>query len=425
MDQEIDTRSGSNWGLVALVALASLMVSQTQLIPSVAMQNIREEFGLSAAEIGFMSAASGFRLSLIGIVIALLADRYGRRHFATIAFLTAACAAFGHAIASTHWGFAGFSMLNGFSVGLFIPIAYALIANRMSGSMRPVALIVIVLAGRIGYTLIAFTPLVSALGWRALYGVAGIVLALVGVAFWVGVRNSDSATAVSFAASQPYDQLAAVFGSGRSATAPMGAGHDSGVTNSYFRSIGPILLATLILFLLSMTIGFATVWTSIFLIRDGGMEAAQAGFFGAALSVGGIIGVLACLGLVTIGQRILPAAVAICAALTALACYLIGNSGIASVGQLIGVAGLFGFASSAVGTLIMAELPSLSPPASRAGGFYTVMTGPNWGMAIAALLGGFLASRFGADGALFTKMAIPALLAAPLSYILFVNYRRY
>ncbi len=173
--------------LIGLVGLAHSVSHFSQLMLAPLFPWLKTEFGVGYAELGFlltvffvtscaMQAASGF-----------LVDRYGPRPvlFGGLALL--GLAALGYASSTSYAMLAGFSVLAGVGNGVFHPVDYTLLNQRVAKSRLGHAYSVHGITGSLGWALAPalLVPVTLASSWRtAMVCAAVLCFAVLALLWW-------------------------------------------------------------------------------------------------------------------------------------------------------------------------------------------------------------------------------------------------
>ena len=180
--------------IVFLLFLASAFSFVDRQILSILFEPIKAEFDLSDTQLGFLGGiAFAFTYSILGVPLAMLADRRGRK-----GIITASLAIF--SITTAFCGAAGsFATLALTRIGVGIgeagvnPASSSMIADLYPKEKRSTPMAVVtagapfgMLTGLIGGSLVAATW-----GWRAAFLVVGLPGVILAIIFWFTVREPE------------------------------------------------------------------------------------------------------------------------------------------------------------------------------------------------------------------------------------------
>lgn len=170
------------WGryqqwLVFLTALTVIFDGIDNQLLGVTIPAIMREWGVARTAFAPVVALGLVGMAIGGAVAGIVGDRFGRR-----VALLASVALFGAAtlaVATAH-GIAALGLLRlvaGIGLGGAIPNAAALAAEYVPTRQRPIAVTVTIVCVPLGGTLAGLVamPVLPALGWRALFGLGGVV----------------------------------------------------------------------------------------------------------------------------------------------------------------------------------------------------------------------------------------------------------
>ena len=264
--------------LLFLAFTASIMDRQ---IVSILAEPIKLEFGLSDTQLGFLGglAFAAFYVSL-GLPLAMLADRGGRKtiitlSLATFSAMTAACG-----LAQNFWHL----LLARFGVGIgeagVNPSSHSILADYYPPERRSGVMSIIALGANVGMLLglVVGGFIAHTYGWRAAFfvvGLPGVILALL-VHFFLKEAPrgfSEGRTASAAQAPPPLRESIAYFWSNK--------------------AMRHLIAASMVAATISYGMG---QWQPAFFIRSHGLTPAQVG-----VMLAGVFGILGGLGAVTGG----------------------------------------------------------------------------------------------------------------------------
>ena len=211
--------AGTAWKVLLLLFLGNLLNFFDRVIPSIVVEPLKAEFGLSDADIGYLAAAFTVIYAVFGIPLGILADRGTRKKImgwglAAWSLLTAATA-----------GATGFASLLWIRLGVgvgeasFAPAANSMLADLYPAEKRSRATGLMQLGLPLGLVLAYFTigPIVTAFGsWRAPFLFAAIPGLLLAACFFFvkeprrGAAEAGGPTALAGPGDRPFKRIFSV-----------------------------------------------------------------------------------------------------------------------------------------------------------------------------------------------------------------------
>jgi len=272
------------WVIFWIVAVAYLGAFFHRIAPAVVALDIQESFGISAGLMGLLASAYFYSYAAIQFPTGLLCDSLGPRKTMSLFLLIAG-------LGSLIFGFAPILELSlvgrilvGLGVGVVFTSTMKLLAewfrlhefSRMNG--------IFIAMGGVG-ALSAAAPLAwltGLIGWRASFGIIGVVTLLLAVAVWLLVRNSPKE--MGLASVSEIDNLGPV-----ESPASKGLSLREGIwlvlTNKYFWPLAVWSFCSV-----GSTMAFGGLWAGPYLRHVYGMSRAEAGSVLNMLAVGIILG---------------------------------------------------------------------------------------------------------------------------------------
>ncbi len=167
--------------LIGLVGLAHLTSHFSQLLLAPLFPWLKDAFGVSYAELGFLMTIFFIVSSAVQALSGFVVDHYGPRPvlFGGLALIGAA--ALGYSVSASYWMMAGFAALAGVGNGVFHPVDYTLLNRKVSAQRLGHAYSVHGITGSLGWALAPalVVTLTLAYSWRvALAAAAALVFAV-------------------------------------------------------------------------------------------------------------------------------------------------------------------------------------------------------------------------------------------------------
>lgn len=172
------------WRVVAFLACAGALNYADRAAFSAVLQPLREELGLSDVTLGFLSSLFLWSYALGSLFAGLMADRIGRGRLvvtslALWSFVTALTG-----FASGVWSLGVLRIMLGFAECLFLPAAFALLADHHGAATRGRAMSALTIGGTIGVVAGGTFAghIADEFGWRYGFWILGALGLLVAMA---------------------------------------------------------------------------------------------------------------------------------------------------------------------------------------------------------------------------------------------------
>lgn len=227
MDQPVTGRqapeggrtSGTAWRVLLLLFLGNLLNFFDRVIPSIVVEPLKHEFGVSDADIGVLAAAFTVIYAVFGVPLGILADRRARTKIigwglAAWSLLTAATA-----VATSFGSLLLIRLGVGVGEATFAPAANSMLADLYPTQKRSRATGLMQLGLPLGLVLAYFTigPIVAAFGsWRAPFLFAAIPGLLLAACFFFvrephrGSAEASGPTASAGPGDRPFKRIFSV-----------------------------------------------------------------------------------------------------------------------------------------------------------------------------------------------------------------------
>jgi MFS family permease len=182
--------TGASIGALALLTLISTFNYFDRSVLSLVLQLIKKEMHLSDTVLGGLSSVVAI-YAIIGVPVAMLADRWNRRNVVAIGCIFWSAMTFLTGFAANAWQLASarFLMACGESCG--VAPSQSMLSDIFSRERLPVAIAIFTCASSLG--LIFYSPaagwIAQHYGWRMTFIVSGIPGAIVGLLFLLTVRE--------------------------------------------------------------------------------------------------------------------------------------------------------------------------------------------------------------------------------------------
>ena len=164
-------------GLIGLVGLAHSVSHFSQLLLPPLFPWLKEEFAVSYAQLGFVLTVFFVVSCVVQALSGFWVDRFGPRPvlYAGLACIAAACA--GYAWSSSYWMLTFFAGVAGIGNGVFHPVDYTLLNNKVSPSRLGHAYSAHGITGTLGWAIapLLMTGVTLAYSWRTALAVGGLV----------------------------------------------------------------------------------------------------------------------------------------------------------------------------------------------------------------------------------------------------------
>ncbi len=186
--------------LIGLIGVAHLISHFSQLLLPPLFPWLREAFGASYAELGFLMSIF-FVVSCVAQTLSgFFVDRFGPRPVLYTGLSLLALSAFGYASSTSYAMLMACAVIAGLGNGVFHPVDYTLINRKVSGPRLGHAYSVHGISGNLGWAVASalVAPLALLYSWRVALGVAGtLVVGVLLLCIWQGrwLVSHSSATA--------------------------------------------------------------------------------------------------------------------------------------------------------------------------------------------------------------------------------------
>ncbi|MDG2916068.1 MFS transporter [Bisgaard Taxon 10/6] len=291
--------SGYQWMIVIMAAIMNLLDGFDVLALAFTATNIRNEFGLSGEQLGYLLSAGLFGMTAGSLFLAPVADKIGRRPLLLIAVALSAVGMLGSAFIQSHHALSFWRVVTGLGVGGILVGTNVLTSEYSSRKWRSFAISVYAAGFGVGAVLggMFAVTLQAEYGWRSVYlaGFALTALCLAALMVWLPesidflmskqppnarVRLNNIAKKIG---------LAGEWSLPEKSVAPVHKLPISQLFNGrYRRSTGLIWLA---FFAVMFSFYFVSSWTPA-LLKEAGMTTEQSVSVGMMISLGGTCGSL-------------------------------------------------------------------------------------------------------------------------------------
>lgn len=303
--EKIDSSSMSayQWLIVAMAAIMNLLDGFDVLALAFTAANIRQEFGLSGEQLGYLLSAGLLGMAAGSLLLAPVADKIGRRPLLLISVALSAIAMLGSALITHHYALAFWRVLTGLGVGGILVGTNVLTSEYSSKKWRSFAISVYAAGFGIGAVLggIFSVMLQSEYGWRSVYfaGFGMTALCFVILLIWLPESIDYLTTKQPKNAQEKLNKIASKMGFNGEWDLPEKTSKTVGklpisqlFNKNYGRSTSFIWLA---FFTIMFSFYFVSSWTPA-LLKIAGMTNEQSVGVGMMISLGGTCGSL-CYGL--------------------------------------------------------------------------------------------------------------------------------
>lgn len=178
-----------NYGVIVLSWLITVFDGFDMMMISFTAPYMRDEMGLSKAQLGHVFSAGLAGMMIGGFVFSYLADRIGRRPTILISASAFGILTAGTALAQGPLSLMALRFADGLAIGGMLPLAWALNIEFVPKRLRSTVVTVIMMGYSAGTTIAG--PMTVALaptyGWRIVFllGGAGTVLCVIALALWL------------------------------------------------------------------------------------------------------------------------------------------------------------------------------------------------------------------------------------------------
>ena len=185
-------------GLIGLIGIAHLCSHFSQLLLPPLFPWLKEAFGTSYAELGFLMTIFFVVSCTVQTLSGFWVDRYGPRPVLYAGLGLLALAAFGFAASTSYTMLMAFAVVAGLGNGVFHPVDYTLINRKVSAPRLGHAYSVHGISGNLGWAVAPalLVPLTLLYSWRvALVAAGALVLGVLLLCAWQGRRLALAPTA--------------------------------------------------------------------------------------------------------------------------------------------------------------------------------------------------------------------------------------
>lgn len=174
--------------LIGLVGVAHLISHFSQLLLPPLFPWLKEAFGVSYVQLGFLSAIFFTVSCAVQALAGFVVDRIGPRPVLFVGLALLATAAFGYASSRSYSMLAFFAVVAGVGNGVFHPVDYTLLNRKVHPTRLSHAFSAHGITGSLGWALAAtmMAPLAVAFGWRVPLVCAGVLGCTVLAVLWWG-----------------------------------------------------------------------------------------------------------------------------------------------------------------------------------------------------------------------------------------------
>lgn len=168
----------SDASVIGLVGLAHLISHFSQLLLAPLFPWLKDEFGVSYAELGFLMTIFFVLSCVVQTLSGFWVDRFGPRPILFAGLSLLGIAAFGYSVSTSYWMLAGFAVLAGVGNGVFHPVDYTLLNRKVSAPRLGHAYSVHGITGSLGWALAPalVVTLTFAYSWRVALAAAGVLV---------------------------------------------------------------------------------------------------------------------------------------------------------------------------------------------------------------------------------------------------------
>ncbi|PJG84946.1 MFS transporter [Conservatibacter flavescens] len=181
--------SGYQWAIVIMAAIMNLLDGFDVLALAFTATAIRNEFGLTGVELGYLFSAGLFGMTAGSLFLAPFADKVGRRPLLLLAVALSAIGMFGSAFVSDYKILAFWRVITGLGVGGILVGTNVITSEYSSKKWRSFAISVYAAGFGIGAMLGGMFAVVlqAEYGWRSVYLVGAILtgLCFIALLFWL------------------------------------------------------------------------------------------------------------------------------------------------------------------------------------------------------------------------------------------------
>lgn len=183
---------GFQVGIFALCAACLILDGFDVQIMGVVNPEIRGEFGLDAAQLGYATTAGLIGILVGALLFSMLGDRFGRRPVLIIATLYFSVVTLATGFVGSLWTLVALRFLGGIGLGGIMPNLVALVGEYSPKRSRAFITMLVQNGFNIGAMLVGFTALyvIPEYGWRMMFYIGGVVPIVIGITMLVYLPES-------------------------------------------------------------------------------------------------------------------------------------------------------------------------------------------------------------------------------------------
>ena len=394
--------------VIALCIAINLLDGLDILAMAYTAPAIGAEWQLSPERLGILFSLGLAGMMVGSILLAPLADRFGRRPTILASLAIAAMSMLVASQSTNLLQLGAARVATGLAIGAILPCINTMVAEYATPKSRAFAVSLMQAGFAIGASAGGFLAvwLLAQFGWQSVFLTGALLTFILVPLVWFGMPESLAFLVRQPARSDEHAALLARVGDvGEGTQIP---GDQLEMENArWWRSHAehrlPLILISGAFFVSLMAFYFLTSWVPKLLV-DGGLTQGQAVTAGALLTSGGIIAAFG-LGWLSLKRSIIPI-VASVTVLSAAFTLLFGQLP-SAVAVVLPAAFLLGFATNATQIGLYAIVPSLFPAQIRAGATGIAIGIGRMGSVVGPWMAGILLSTGWSVAGLFAVMAVP------------------
>jgi MFS family permease len=173
--------------VIGLVGIAHLISHYSQLLLAPLFPWLKDEFAVSYTELGFLLTIFFVVSCIVQTASGFVVDKFGPRPILFGGLALLGCAALGYSVSHSYWALAMFSVVAGIGNGVFHPVDYTLLNNKIGKARLGHAYSVHGITGSLGWALAPamLVPLTLAFSWRVALMCAAALAFSVLLLLWV------------------------------------------------------------------------------------------------------------------------------------------------------------------------------------------------------------------------------------------------
>lgn len=391
--------TGKQFAIVLICLTLNVIEGFDLLILSFSAGEIIAEWSLEASAMGIILSLGLVGMALGSILLAPLADRFGRRNLGSLCLSITAVGLLLSVVAPNAYVLGGGRVLAGLGIGGMVAILPVVLTESSPRRLRATAIGIYSLGLPLGGILggLAAAALLSAWHWRGLFAV-GLVLTVLMVIV-ARLFLPDGSGALRATSGAPRSRLRELFRGGYAVRTVL-------VWFLFFNAMAGVY--------------FANSWIPQLLATDSSSQ--QVGISGGVLlNVGGLVAMIA---FAALALRLRHETLTIVSFAGSTIAFLLMAWAVSAGSAVLAVAATLGLFVNAAGCAVLAAAPALYPEEFRATGVGISIGVGRLGAILAPAVVGFLVSAgWGAD-ALFTVFAVPMAIATIAAVAIAVVSRR-